>query len=208
MPTCRNREGRAMTPTPDSLLIRTIRDRRTIQEFNGMPIARSTLLNLLDNAVWAPFHSKKEPWRFILFTGEGRTIFADAILKTRPEAFVQQFGAQIHDTYCRRIPVHLIVIMHSALPPKAWEEALAATAALIQNIQLLAWEQGIGVVWKTTAFNEDSSFRSAAGVTPNEKIVGTLHMGYFDPQDKPAPKPRTAAVDLLTVIEGNHSDNC
>ncbi|MEK3878774.1 nitroreductase family protein [Paenibacillus sp. FSL M7-0420] len=91
-----------MTPTPDSLLIRTIRDRRTIQEFNGMPIARSTLLNLLDNAVWAPFHSKKEPWRFILYTWEDRTIFADAILKTRPEAFVQQFGAQIHDTYCRR----------------------------------------------------------------------------------------------------------
>ncbi|NOU78838.1 nitroreductase [Paenibacillus sp. LMG 31459] len=187
--------------SPDSQLIQTIRGRRTIQEFNGVPIARNTLLGLLDNAVWAPFHSKKEPWRFILFAGAGRKKFAGAVLQSRPEAFIQQYGAQIYDTYCRRIPAHLLVIMNSALPQKAWEEALAATAALIQNIQLLAWEQGIGVVWKTTAFNEDHSFRAAAGVTPAEKIVGTLHMGYFDSQDKPAPKPRTAAADLLTVIE-------
>ncbi|MEK4327428.1 nitroreductase family protein [Paenibacillus sp. FSL R7-0297] len=141
--------------SPDSQLIQTIRGRRTIQEFNGVPIARNTLLGLLNNAVWAPFHSKKEPWRFILLAGSGRKKFADAVLKTRPEAFIQQYGAQIYDTYCRRIPAHLLVIMNSALPQKAWEEALAATAALIQNVQLLAWEQEIGVVWKRTAFNEE-----------------------------------------------------
>lgn len=45
--------------SPDSQLIQTIRGRRTIQEFNGVPIARNTLLGLLNNAVWAPFHSKK-----------------------------------------------------------------------------------------------------------------------------------------------------
>ncbi|MGN7765300.1 nitroreductase family protein [Paenibacillus sp. 22594] len=185
----------------DSQLIQTIRGRRTIQEFNGVPIAQETLMDLLDNAVWAPFHSTKEPWRFILFVGNGRAKFADAVLAARSAAFAQQYGAQIYDAYCSQTPAHLVVVMKSDLPGKAWEEALAATAALIQNIQLLGWEQGIGMVWKTAAFNEASSFRAALGVSTAEKVVGTLHMGYFDPKNQPAPKPRTAAADLLTVIK-------
>lgn len=74
--------------------------------------------------------------------------------------------------------------MHWALSlepnPLEWEIAFSAASALIQNLQLLAWEREIGVVWKTNEYNWSTKFRKAAGVKPGEKVVGTLHMGYFD----------------------------
>ncbi|MDO3408955.1 nitroreductase [Saccharibacillus sp. CPCC 101409] len=179
-----------------------VRGRRTIQEFNGEPIDSELLLELLGDAVWAPFHSKKEPWRFILFTGEGRRVFAEAVIACRPPAFAEKYGAQMREAYCRQIPVHLVVVMKNMLPPKAWEEALAATAALIQNIQLLAWEKGIGCVWKTSPFNDDETFRAAVGVESGEKAAATLHLGCFDPADRPEAKPRTPVRELLTWIDG------
>jgi nitroreductase len=182
-------------------IIETIRERRTIQEFNGDPISKELLFALLEDAVWAPFHSKKEPWRFILFVGDGRRAFAEAVLSTRPSEFVAKHGSQMREAYCSQTPAHLIVVMKANLPQKAWEEAFAASAALIQNIQLLAWEQGIGVVWKTSPYNENPEFLAAVGVTSEEKVVGTLHLGYFDPKATPDPKPRTSARELLTLIE-------
>lgn len=93
---------------------------------------------------WAPFHSRKEPWRFFLFKGEGRKKFSEAVL---------------------------------------------------------AWERKIGVVWKTNEYNWDPDFRQSIGVKPGEKIVSTLHMGYFDEGKVPRPKPRTPVSELLTLFE-------
>ncbi|NMI05272.1 nitroreductase [Paenibacillus sp. SZ31] len=176
-------------------------ERRTIQEFNGLPIPLETIHEILGDAIWAPFHSKKEPWRFILFMNEGRETFASAVLSTRIPEFVAKYGQQIRTAYCTQTPVHLVVVMAANLPSKAWEEAFAATSALIQNIQLLAWERRIGVVWKTSPFNESPLFCEAIGVTSEEKIVGTLHMGYFNTDDQPLPKPRTPLTQLLHLID-------
>lgn len=118
-----------------------------------------------------------------------------------PVTHVAKYGQQIRAAYCAQTPVHLVVVMTANLPSKAWEEAFAATSALIQNIQLLAWEQHIGVVWKTSPLNENPLFCEAIGVTSEEKIVGTLHMGYFNAEDQPMPKPRTPLPQLLHLID-------
>ncbi|GAA3402386.1 nitroreductase [Paenibacillus hodogayensis] len=179
---------------------KTIRERRTINQFTAEPVSRETMLELLETAVWAPFHSRKEPWRFILFIGEGRKQFSDAVLQTYTEEKRQQFGEKVADIYCNDVPVHLLVVMVEEPRLKEWEEALCATSALIQNLQLLAWEKGIGGVWKTNDYNWNPSFREAVGVKPGEKVVGTLHMGYFDEAKVRRGKLRTPAADLLTVI--------
>ena len=65
-----------------SVMEKVIRERRTIRQFNGKPLAKETIMHLLEAAVWAPVHSRKEPWRFILFVEEGRKQFSDAVLYT------------------------------------------------------------------------------------------------------------------------------
>lgn len=176
----------------------TITGRRTIRDFNGEPLTEAAIQQLLEDAVWAPFHSSKEPWRFILFTGDGRSKFADAVRLTQPKEMLEKWGTWIETQYCSLIQAHLIVVVKAHPRQREWEEALMAASALIQNVQLLAWERQIGVVWKTHDYNWDPRFHRAIGVKADERIAGTLHLGYFD--KTPKAKRRTPAAKLLTCF--------
>ena len=50
-----------------------IKHRRSINTnmFTGEPVDDQIINKMLDNAVWAPTHKLTEPWRFIVFTGDG-----------------------------------------------------------------------------------------------------------------------------------------
>ena len=56
---------------------------------SDQPIDRALLDQLLENANWAPTHGRTEPWRFHIFTGEGRKRLAqslqDIYQRTTPE---------------------------------------------------------------------------------------------------------------------------
>ena len=50
----------------------------------------------------------------------------------------------------------------------------------MQNFQLLAWERGLGCVWKSGGLNYNPLFIEGIGLTRGQRIVGILHIGYFD----------------------------
>jgi nitroreductase len=91
----------------------------------------------------------------------------------------------------------LIVVMTEDPRQKQNDENFAAVSALIQNFQLLAWEKGLGVVWKTNPFIYEPQVRELLGVRSGERIVGILHLGYFD-QIPPA-RERTPAEEKFVV---------
>ncbi|WP_128101800.1 nitroreductase [Paenibacillus sp. DCT19] len=177
-----------------------IRKRRTIRQFNGKRLTKETILQLLDAAVWAPVHSRKEPWRFILFMEEGRKQFSDAVLYTFSKEERERWAEKLEKDYCDSMQAHLLVVIDADPRQRVWEDAVGAASALIQNIQLLAWEQEIGVVWKTNEYNFDPDFYARTGVRTGERIIGTLHLGYFDSNKVPKPRPRTPVHQLLTYI--------
>ncbi|WP_138754553.1 nitroreductase family protein [Paenibacillus sinopodophylli] len=183
-----------------SAIEKLIRERRTIRQFNEKTLPKETIMDLLEAAVWAPVHSRKEPWRFILFMEEGRKQFSDAVLYTFSQEERERWEQKLQEDYCQRMQAHLLVVIEADPRQRVWEDAVGAGAALIQNIQLLAWEQGIGVVWKTNEYNFDPDFCRLTGVKPGERIIGTLHLGYFDQNKIPKPRPRTPARERLTFI--------
>jgi len=174
-----------------------IKERRTVRLFKEDPVPTALIVDLLNVAVWAPNHLNRQPWRFILFIGEGRTAFADAMVATYSSEERAKYGAKKHE-YLKRVPAHLIVVLKEDPRPKVWEEDYAAVCSLIQNFQLAAWEQGVGCVWKTNHYGYDPDFRAAVGVAPGEKIVGVLHIGY--PNAIPPVQARKPAEQLLTII--------
>lgn len=186
---------------PYEAIRQTIRERRTVNQFTTDPVPVPLILELLEEAVWAPFHSRREPWRFLLFAGEGRRQFSDAVLATYPADKLKQHGEKVAEAYCKGVPIHLVVLIDEEPRPKEWEEAFSAASALIQNLQLLAWERKLGVVWKTNEYNWDPRFREGVGVKPGQKVVGTLHMGYFEEDKARRARPRTPVRELLTLIE-------
>lgn len=61
------------------------------------------MIDLLNDAVWAPFHSVKEPWRFILFMEKGRRTFAEAVALAYSREEVEKWGERMMYQYCHQI---------------------------------------------------------------------------------------------------------
>src|SRR5687768_7922933 len=53
---------------------RLVRSRRSVfpkQYEEGKKVEDEMVLQILENATWAPNHGQTEPWKFVVFTGEG-----------------------------------------------------------------------------------------------------------------------------------------
>lgn len=153
-----------------------IRERTSIKTgYLEKEVSRELVLSLLKDAVWAPTHGVREPWRFIFVSGERKEDFIQAVLKCHEPAKHENMRKKFDE-----VPAFLAVLMNEDPRPKVWDEDFAATSCMLQNLQLLAWEQDLGMVWKTPNHINDPKFRTELGAKPGEKIVGVLHIGYFD----------------------------
>lgn len=170
-----------------------IQERRTIKRFKPDPVAEELLLELLDTASWAPNHGLREPWRFILFVEEGKRQLIDAITASarKPKDPVKHM----------QVPAYLAVIIREDERQRELEEDMLAAGTFVQNFQLAAWEQGLGVKWLTEPYTFRPEFRSSIGVNADEKLIGLLQIGY--PEDIPVARPRTPIQDKLTIIRTN-----
>lgn len=177
-------------------LQKVIRDRRAVKKhYNNQPVSEETVIELLTDAVWAPTHGVRQPWRFIFVGPDQTENFAEQIAATYP-ADRQQNRFE----YLSEPTAFLIVVMDEPESQKQWDENFGATASMIQNFWLLAWEQQLGVVWKTNSHIYNIKVKEILNVGESEKIVGFLHLGYFD--EKPAKKDRIPAVEKFTTFKG------
>ncbi|MCZ4151451.1 nitroreductase, partial [Escherichia coli] len=119
-----------------------IQNRRTVKKFKQEAVPTSTIVELLDTAVWAPNHKLREPWRFVLFNGEGKQKLADAIDAEMGED--NKFSANI-----KQVPAVLLVVLKEDPRQNVWDEDFAAVSALVQNFMLAAWSEEIGTFWVT-----------------------------------------------------------
>ncbi|WP_374019467.1 nitroreductase [Paenibacillus thiaminolyticus] len=179
----------------------TIRERRSIHRFSDRPVDKELVLSLLNDAVWAPNHGLREPWRFIYAAGGAKDRLVRCVIElvegTKMRGWDEEQKTKFIQTNLA-VPAYLIVVMPEDPRPHIWEEDLAAVSALIQNFQLLAWEQGLGMLWHTGDYIYNRKFREISGVQPGEKIVGVLRMGHFD--EIPPARPRTNASERFTEL--------
>src|SRR5689334_23319275 len=54
-------------------LNKLVRERRSVfpEQYTGETVDDSIVTQMLENANWAPTHKLTEPWRFVVYTGEG-----------------------------------------------------------------------------------------------------------------------------------------
>ncbi|MCG7376948.1 nitroreductase [Paenibacillus sp. ACRSA] len=173
-------------------VIEAIKNRRTVKKFKKDAVPTDKIIELLDVAVWAPNHKLREPWRFLLFTGDGRNKLAQAIDAEMGED--NKFSANI-----KQVPAVMLVVLEEDPRQNIWDEDFAAVSALVQNFLLAAWSEEIGTFWVTKPFLYAPKFRKPLGIEAGEKIIGMIYMGY--PDVIPSAKERTPAKDKLTLFE-------
>src|SRR5699024_10790796 len=94
----------------------------------------------------------------------------------------------------------LVVVMEEPEAQIQWDEKFGATASMIQNLWLLAWEQDLGMVWKTNAHVYNPEGEDIMGVEDHGRMMGFIHMGYF--HRMPIKKHRISVDDKFQTYQG------
>ncbi|WP_236627126.1 nitroreductase [Exiguobacterium acetylicum] len=177
-----------------------IETRRSIRSYTEQPVPVELVEALLDTAIYAPNHKLREPWRFVLAIEDGQTRYVDALMEllTARGQFETKTSEQRQqaEQKLREVPVYLTVLCQVQGTPDQQLEDTLATAAMIQNLQLVATERGLGCCWKSGKHWFTPEYASLVDASENERVLGVIQIGW--PAIVPPVKPRTSAKDKLT----------
>lgn len=164
-----------------------IRSRRSVfqKDYSGEAVPDRVINQMLENANWAPTHKLTEPWRFVVFAGDGRKSLA----KFQSECYKQVTSANgtfQEDRYrgLQAKPLessHIIAVgmrRDSASRLPEWEE-LGAVFCAVQNMYLTATAYGVGCYLSTggiTTFEEAKPFFDLGA---EDKLCGFIHVGML-----------------------------
>lgn len=177
--------------------------RRSIKKFNGQPVDREDLLNIIDNAVWAPNHQYREPWRLVMACGPELQELHDVLRNVTIPKW-QELTQEDLEKKMQNFTTpggYVFVIVPEDVRQKVRLEDYAAASALIQNMQLLAWDLGVGSCWKTPEWLDSPTFRESVGAKMGERVMAMVQFGYFD--DLPKAKERKKSDEIVTIFGQN-----
>jgi|GEM_PF-2443722 len=153
--------------------------RRTVKVYLPKPVDKQLVMRLLNDAVFAPTHKLRQSWRFVWIGFDEKEELAnrlDAIF-----AGVDPANAQLD--YKKRIikgAAAILVVINRKDPEDeiTTMEEFAATHAMIQNFQLLAFEEGLGTCIKTRLFL--GKLTDVIDLQDDEMITCAITLGYYD----------------------------
>jgi nitroreductase len=162
-----------------------IKNRRSVfpKDYSGEKVDDAIIHQMLENANWAPTHKLTEPWRFVVFTGDGLKKLADFQSECYKEVTSVKGSFQQEKYEGLKIkPMessHIIAVgmrrdEKKSLPE--WEE-LGAVFCAIENMYITAMAYGIGCYLSTGGITNFEEAKSFFGLGLEDKLCGFIHVG-------------------------------
>ena len=144
--------------------------RRTIKDFRPDPVPADALDRALSAGLWAQNHKLTEPWRFTILGPETHRQLAVVFADTQ--------GPDARAEAERKIltkPLVVAVSQRLASDETQRREDYGAIACAVQNIQLAAWAEGLGMQWSSGKIIRLEPVYHLLGIDrQTEEIVGML----------------------------------
>lgn len=167
-------------------LIRSRRSVYTKDYVQNKKVPDSVIKQILENANWAPTHKLTEPWRFVVFTGEGLKKLADFQARCYKEV-TEANGTFKEERYInlKSKPMqssHIIAIGMKRDPVKKIREVeeIGAVFCAIQNMYLTATAYGVGCYLSTGGITYFEEAKSFFGWEEEDKLIGFLNLGVIE----------------------------
>ncbi|MEO9966120.1 MAG: nitroreductase [Reichenbachiella sp.] len=158
-----------------------IKNRRSIfpKNYSGERVADEVIMEMLENANWAPTHKMTEPWRFTVFCDEGIESFADY----QAERYLKSAGKKPDADRLKKLKSKPLMCSHiisigmkrNKSVPKM--EEVAAVAAAVQNMHLTATANGVGCYWSTGGVTYDKKAKAFFELGDKDLLMGFLYIG-------------------------------
>lgn len=150
------------------------------------------IAELIKLATRVPDHGRLAPWRFIIYRGDVRHTIGEklaAIAEKREGPLTDARRAQELARFSR---APLVIGVVSTPKPNTkipeWEMLLSGGAAAM-TLTIAANAMGFHTNWITNWYSEVPEALEMLGIGPNEKPVGFIHIGTFDGEIVPRPRP-------------------
>ena len=176
-------------------LLEAILQRRTIKDFKPDVVPSDVLDRALTAGLWAQNHRLTEPWRFTILGPETHAQLAESFAQAQAaQSSADAAGKVQADARGKILSKPCVVAVSQRLggPAAQQREDYAAVACAIQNIQLAAWAEGVGMQWSSGKIIQLPAAYARLGIDPaREEIVGLLFFGY--PGERPGGAASPAA---------------
>jgi len=165
-------------------LLDAIHNRRSVSLSRMKPddIDLETIGQMLEAARWAPNHGLTEPWRFTVYSGEGRRALGDAFAAAyRALNPGDKYNPDQEKTQRDRVwqaPVWIAVGMYRDENPKMpeWEDMVSVGTA-VYIMHLTAYAHGLGGKWSSGAVSNHPTVADFVGYTGATRLLGFFYVG-------------------------------
>ncbi|MGH1418179.1 MAG: nitroreductase family protein [Hyphomicrobiaceae bacterium] len=183
-------------------MLQNLATRRSVRPtmFQEPGPSEDQLHKILTVAARSPDHKKLNPWRFIVFEGEGRErvgeVFAQIFQEEDTETPSEIRLATERERFMRA-PVVVALIASFVDKPAVpqWEQTLS-TGAVGMNLCHAANALGYATCWLTEWMAYSPGVGSALGLSSSERVAGFIYIGT--PTERQDDRPRPNIDDLVT----------
>ncbi len=183
-----------------------IQERRSTYpaQFSDVPVDNEVIKQMLENANAAPNHGKTQPWRFVVFSGDGikklATFQSELYKKNTPEdKFNQNTYEKLQENPLKCS--HIIAIgmkrQETAKIPEI--EEIEAVGCAVQNMYLTAQAYQIGAYWGSGGVTYVENAKEFFGLGKEDKLLGFFYIGNIAKESPISiKKPIEDAVKWIT----------
>lgn len=168
-----------------NIINKLIRERRSIfqRDYTKEPVSDEIVRQVLFNATWAPTHKLTEPWRFMVFTGEGLKKLAEFQGSCYKQVATAR-GKFEQDKYeglltKPMLSSHIISVGMKRDEAKRVPELeeIGAVFCAVQNMYLTAAAYGIGAYLSTGGITFYEEAKPFFNLGAEDKLLGFFHIG-------------------------------
>lgn len=159
-----------------------------INRLKSDPIDKALLERSLEAANWAPSNGDTEPWRFVIFTGEGRKKLGEAFAQAYKDSAMAEGNYRPETEEAQReramsAPAWIAIGMEPGLlpdgtPKESEHEELMAVACAVQNMHLVLSAQGLIGMWHSKGTSVHPSVAKTLGWDPPARLLGFFWCGW------------------------------
>jgi nitroreductase len=175
-----------------------IHQRRSVfpEDYTGERVDDAIVKQMLENARWAPSHKLTQPWRFIVFTGDGLRALATAQSDLYKDVTLNDgtFKEANYEKLLTKplMSSHIIVVVMRRDEKRSVPEIEEAGAVFcaVQNMYLTASAYGVGCYLSTGGITYFAKSKELFGLEDNDRLIGFFHVGipkrkYVEGKRKP-----------------------